>query len=154
MLKLRLFLFHSPPVRYIFVLIPVTVGKNVLLSYYDNNCVCVRVPCRSENALRIMFLAGWRKRLDLKKLGNWSSSLGSCDCFRAHSKVSHESVLPTQAQVVICGTGVVANSLAYHLVENGWSDIVLIDQGKYVFLLKGLRHKIFCPLSFVSHESH
>jgi len=41
-------------------------------------------------------------------------------------------VLPTQAQVVICGTGVVANSLAYHLVEYGWSDIVLIDQGKYV----------------------
>lgn len=80
-----------------------------------------------------MFLTKWRKRLYLKKLKCWSSSLSNCDCNRAQSTVAHDSaVLPTQAQVVICGTGVVANSLAYHLVENGWSDIVLIDQGKYV----------------------
>lgn len=79
-----------------------------------------------------MLLTRWQKRWYLKKLNRWSLSLTSCDCNRSHSVVSHESVLPTQAQVVICGTGVVANSLAYHLVENGWSDIVLIDQGKYV----------------------
>ncbi|KAL4119079.1 hypothetical protein QTP88_011944 [Uroleucon formosanum] len=77
-----------------------------------------------------MFLTRWQKRLYLKKLNCWSISPSGCDCTRTHSTINHESVLPTQAQVVICGTGVVANSLAYHLVENGWSDIVLIDQGK------------------------
>nr|XP_018910548.1 PREDICTED: pyruvate dehydrogenase phosphatase regulatory subunit, mitochondrial-like isoform X2 [Bemisia tabaci] len=39
------------------------------------------------------------------------------------------SVLPTQAQVVICGSGVVANSVAYHLVQHGWTDVLVIDQG-------------------------
>lgn len=68
----------------------------------------------------------------MKKLSRWSLSLINCDCNRANSNLSHDSVLPTQAQIVICGTGVVANSLAYHLVENGMSDIVLIDQGTYV----------------------
>ena len=43
------------------------------------------------------------------------------------------SVLPTQAQVIICGAGSVANSVAYHLIENGWSDVVLIDKGRFVF---------------------
>lgn len=79
-----------------------------------------------------MFLTRCQKPSYLKKLNRWSLSLGNCDCIRAHSKISHDSVLPTQAQVVICGTGLVANSVAYHLVENGWSDVVLIDQGKYV----------------------
>jgi len=83
-----------------------------------------------------MFLTKWHKRFFLKKLNRWSINLSSCDCIRTHSTINHESVLPTQAQVVICGTGVVANSLAYHLVENGWSDIVLIDQGKYVSLIE------------------
>lgn len=84
-----------------------------------------------------MFLTRWHKRLYLKKLNHLSLrlSLSNCDCIRAHSKISHVSVLPTQAQVVICGTGLVANSVAYHLVENGWSDIVLIDQGTYVLYL-------------------
>lgn len=85
-----------------------------------------------------MFLAKWKKRLYFKKLYCWSLHFSNFGPTRAYS-ISHDSsVLPTQAQVVICGTGVVANSLAYHLVENGWSDIVLIDQGKYVFLFKGL----------------
>lgn len=35
---------------------------------------------------------------------------------------------PTQAQVVIAGAGVVANSVAYHLVKNGWKDIVILEQ--------------------------
>lgn len=79
-----------------------------------------------------MILTRWPKRLYLIKLNHWSTGLSKCDCVRKHSGITNESLLPTQAQVVICGTGVVANSLAYHLVENGWSDIVLIDQGKYV----------------------
>jgi len=45
---------------------------------------------------------------------------------------SATDVLPTQAQVVICGAGIVGNSVAYHLVQNGWKDIVVIDQEQLV----------------------
>lgn len=37
---------------------------------------------------------------------------------------------PTQARVVIAGAGVVANSVAYHLVQNGWNDVVVLEQAK------------------------
>jgi len=36
--------------------------------------------------------------------------------------------LPKQARVVICGTGIVGNSVAYHLVQSGWNDVVLIEK--------------------------
>jgi len=42
--------------------------------------------------------------------------------------MGNETVLPKQAQVVICGAGIVANSVAYHLVQNGWNDILVLDQ--------------------------
>lgn len=38
--------------------------------------------------------------------------------------------LPSQARVVICGGGVVGTSVAYHLARLGWSDIVLLEQGR------------------------
>ncbi|XP_013416036.1 pyruvate dehydrogenase phosphatase regulatory subunit, mitochondrial isoform X2 [Lingula anatina] len=37
--------------------------------------------------------------------------------------------LPDQARVVICGGGVIGTSVAYHLAELGWSDVVLLEQG-------------------------
>lgn len=36
----------------------------------------------------------------------------------------------TQAQVVIAGAGVVANSVAYHLIKNGWNDVVVLEQNR------------------------
>lgn len=36
---------------------------------------------------------------------------------------------PEKANVVIIGAGIVGNSLAYHLAEKGWRDIVLLDKG-------------------------
>ncbi len=39
------------------------------------------------------------------------------------------SNLPSKANVVIIGAGIVGNSLAYHLAELGWRDIVLLDKG-------------------------
>ncbi|KAG8225026.1 hypothetical protein J437_LFUL000003 [Ladona fulva] len=36
--------------------------------------------------------------------------------------------LPTEAQVVICGSGAVANSVAYHLVQAGWKDVIVLEQ--------------------------
>ncbi|XP_069681446.1 pyruvate dehydrogenase phosphatase regulatory subunit, mitochondrial-like [Periplaneta americana] len=44
--------------------------------------------------------------------------------------IGNETVLPKQAQVVICGAGTVANSVAYHLVQNGWTDILVLEQKK------------------------
>lgn len=42
----------------------------------------------------------------------------------------YSSYLPSQAQVVVCGAGVVGNSIAYHLTREGWTDVVLLDQSK------------------------
>src|ERR671913_323338 len=39
-------------------------------------------------------------------------------------------LLPTQARVVIVGGGIVGCSVAYHLTELGWRDVVLIEQGR------------------------
>ena len=40
------------------------------------------------------------------------------------------SPLPSQAQVVIAGAGMIGNSIAYHLVKKGWTDIVIIEKGQ------------------------
>ena len=40
------------------------------------------------------------------------------------------SQLPTQAQVIIIGGGIVGCSTAYHLVEQGWKDVVLLERKK------------------------
>ncbi len=39
------------------------------------------------------------------------------------------STLPARANVVVIGAGIVGNSLAYHLAQQGWTDIVLLDKG-------------------------
>jgi glycine cleavage system aminomethyltransferase T/glycine/D-amino acid oxidase-like deaminating enzyme len=39
------------------------------------------------------------------------------------------STLPERARAVVIGCGIVGNSLAYHLAEQGWSDLVLLDKG-------------------------
>ena len=44
-----------------------------------------------------------------------------------------EKLLPSSAQVVICGGGVVGSSVAYHLPKYGFSDVILLEQGRYVF---------------------
>lgn len=46
----------------------------------------------------------------------------------ARTITSRDEII-TQAQVVIAGAGVVANSVAYHLVLNGWNDILVLEQG-------------------------
>lgn len=42
---------------------------------------------------------------------------------------SNEAQLPSTAEVVIAGGGVVGNSVAYHLQKLGWKDILLLEQG-------------------------
>jgi 4-methylaminobutanoate oxidase (formaldehyde-forming) len=38
--------------------------------------------------------------------------------------------VPQRAQVVIVGGGVVGCSVAYHLAQLGWTDVVLVEQGQ------------------------
>jgi glycine cleavage system aminomethyltransferase T/glycine/D-amino acid oxidase-like deaminating enzyme len=40
-----------------------------------------------------------------------------------------DPVLPSRAQVVIVGGGVVGCSVAYHLTKLGWTDVLLLEQG-------------------------
>ena len=39
------------------------------------------------------------------------------------------STFPDSARAVVIGCGIVGNSLAYHLTQQGWTDVVLIDKG-------------------------
>jgi glycine cleavage system aminomethyltransferase T/glycine/D-amino acid oxidase-like deaminating enzyme len=39
------------------------------------------------------------------------------------------STFPSSAKAVVIGCGIVGNSLAYHLTQQGWTDVVLIDKG-------------------------
>ncbi|XP_059009684.1 pyruvate dehydrogenase phosphatase regulatory subunit, mitochondrial-like [Mustela lutreola] len=59
---------------------------------------------------------GWQNR---------SSGRSSASAAEAHSVA-----LPAQAQVVICGGGIMGTSVAYHLSKMGWKDIVLLEQGR------------------------
>src|SRR3954463_285208 len=37
--------------------------------------------------------------------------------------------LPSSARAVIVGAGIVGSSVAYHLAREGWTDLVIVDQG-------------------------
>src|SRR4249919_3729418 len=41
------------------------------------------------------------------------------------------STLPGSARAVVIGAGIVGNSMAYHLSQQGWTDLVLIDKGPF-----------------------
>src|SRR5579871_1753018 len=40
--------------------------------------------------------------------------------------------MQTQARVVIIGSGICGSSIAYHLTQLGWKDIVLLEQGALI----------------------
>ena len=41
------------------------------------------------------------------------------------------STLPGRARAVVIGAGIVGNSVAYHLHQQGWTDLVLLDKGPF-----------------------
>src|SRR6266571_1004870 len=43
--------------------------------------------------------------------------------------MTETSSLPNSARAVVIGAGIVGNSLAYHLAELGWTELVLLDKG-------------------------
>jgi glycine cleavage system aminomethyltransferase T/glycine/D-amino acid oxidase-like deaminating enzyme len=46
------------------------------------------------------------------------------------SRTSPVAELPARARVVVVGGGIVGTSVAYHLTRLGWSDVVLLEQGR------------------------
>lgn len=67
--------------------------------------------------------------------------------------------IPKQAQVVVCGGGLVGSSVAYHLARDfGWNDVVILEQSRYElksgwFILCSKLYanlcEIFCSCTFV-----
>src|SRR2546423_15600029 len=43
--------------------------------------------------------------------------------------MTETSTLPAWARAVVTGAGIVGNSLAFHLAELGWRDLILLDKG-------------------------
>src|SRR5712671_6164797 len=43
--------------------------------------------------------------------------------------MTETSSFPARARAVVVGAGIVGNSLAHHLAELGWTDLVLLDKG-------------------------
>ncbi|TMS13086.1 Pyruvate dehydrogenase phosphatase regulatory subunit, mitochondrial [Larimichthys crocea] len=88
-------------------------------------CSCVRSSRALSPVLlpRLLLLphTGYR----LASRGLWTSP----HCL-AVSGDSQLLPLPSQARVVICGGGIVGTSVAYHLAKLGWTDIVLLEQGR------------------------
>ena len=41
-----------------------------------------------------------------------------------------DPVLPSRARVVVVGGGVIGSSVAYHLADMGWTDVVLLERDK------------------------
>lgn len=64
-----------------------------------------------------------------KRSGNFKKIVDFKISAHAHN-YSNYSNLPSQARVVIAGSGAVANSVAYHLSKNGWKDILILEQNK------------------------
>ena len=61
--------------------------------------------------------------------GRWSGSVSSQR--RTYGDENSSGIkVPPSARVVVCGGGVIGTSVAYHIAEKGWKDVVLIEQGR------------------------
>ena len=45
----------------------------------------------------------------------------------------NDGTLPDDSRVIVCGGGVIGCSVAYHLAELGCNDVVLLEQGRYIY---------------------
>lgn len=51
--------------------------------------------------------------------------------YRSRAPVLHRCYSLDHSQVVICGGGIIGCSVAYHLAKLGYSDVILLEQGRY-----------------------
>ncbi|XP_061670721.1 pyruvate dehydrogenase phosphatase regulatory subunit, mitochondrial isoform X1 [Syngnathoides biaculeatus] len=90
-------------------------------------CSCVRSSRALSPALLPRLLVPHTAGYALAGRGLWTST-NSMQVVSGDS--SQPLPLPSQARVVICGGGIVGTSVAYHLAKLGWTDIVLLEQGR------------------------
>lgn len=57
---------------------------------------------------------------------------GVCQQEESHNELKS---LPSRAQIVVCGGGIVGSSVVFHLPKFGFKDIVHLEQGRFVFTL-------------------
>ena len=88
-------------------------------------------------------VAGFRqlsKVIDKTLQGQWHNHLLKSSSLQIQTQRKYAETLaertgtkgrvPTEAQIVVCGGGVVGCSVAYHLALEGWKDIILLEQGR------------------------
>ena len=96
----------------------------------------MRSCVRSSRALSPTLLP----QLLLSHTGCWGTSTGHRGIWCSPRKLATPREtqvllpLPSQARVVICGGGIVGTSVAYHLAKMGWTEIVLLEQGRCVLV--------------------
>lgn len=83
--------------------------------------------------LTISEFSACKQRLSSKSLTYNSVktiSIGVTSRQQSYRHDDSSAILPSQSQIVIAGAGTVANSVAYHLVLNGWNDVLVLEQNK------------------------
>ena len=71
----------------------------------------------------------------VKRFRNIEKCIINQQCFHINTAAStidfQDHILPHKAKVVICGGGVLGNSVAYHLAEKGWGPgTVILEKTK------------------------
>ena len=56
--------------------------------------------------------------------------------------VTGSGAVPSRAQLVIVGGGIIGCSIAYHLAHLGWTDVLLLEQRKLAAGRRGMRLRI------------
>ncbi|KAL2740406.1 hypothetical protein V1478_000547 [Vespula squamosa] len=95
--------------------------------------ICIRILLLKKKDIRknkkyYSYLTNKNEVCRYKKINYISKNANNC---RNYLNYSSENVtLPSQSQIVIAGAGTVANSVAYHLVLNGWHDVLVLEQSR------------------------
>lgn len=97
--------------------------------------------CFHITTFQKIVLKTYRNYLNNITYKNETFKTNEIDKNKNHRKFNHDShttqqfpfhtTIPSQSQIVIAGAGIVANSVAYHLVINGWNDILILEQNRY-----------------------
>ncbi|KAF2356784.1 FAD dependent oxidoreductase [Trinorchestia longiramus] len=92
---------------------------------------CCRVPTASK-LTSALASEEWLSKAVSKVLPLACSSTHNVGSLDGHIQRRHAtqapSSLPSQAQVVVCGAGIVGNSIAYHLTREGWRDVLVLEK--------------------------
>jgi len=67
-------------------------------------------------------------KLRVSKFFRPNVAVSSQQHWRGYSSTSDP--VPSSAKVVVCGGGVIGTSVAYHLADKGWTNVILLEQGK------------------------